>query len=502
MKKITVLFSMFILLILFIFSGCNNNSTEDKKANEKITDIPASTKSTVAMASFQDGMAFLDLGDNKKARASFDKSIEQDPQFGLCYLMRASTSRSAKEFADDIASAKSKMDSASSWEKMYADYMSTNLTGERNKGIEILQKIAADYPDAARAQVNLGNGYAGNNQFDKSREAFLKAIQMDPSNIGAHNALIYSYLFNEPLDLKKAEEYALKLVSLAPKSSGAEITLGDVYRAQNDFQKAKDAYAKAVELDASLPEGYYKLGHANTYLGNLEEARKNYSEAGMHDDINTGAVLNSSYTYLYANDTKAAVKYLFDELAKLNNSSADASQKTNQKSNILTTIATIAIHSGDAATLKSVVSPIIATSKQISIDLGNTKEIKIYEDADSVHWQAMVLMTEGKLEEAKAAEESMKSLLDPIKDDRKLETFHEDMGRISMKQKNYTEAISHFEKTNPNSIYNKYLQAKANEAAGNKDKSIALYKEVLAYNFNGIDNALIRTEVKKILGTP
>ena len=141
-------------------------------------------------------------------------------------------------------------------------------------------------------------------------------------------------------------------------------------------------------------------------------------------------------------------------------------------------------------------------SDQITIDLGNTTEVKIFGKADSIHWQAMIAFAEGKFDDAKAKEEAMKTVLDPIKDDRKLEGYHADMGLISMKQKNYGDAISHFEKADPNSIYYRYMLGKANEGAGNKDKSQALYKEVAAYNFNGVDNALVRNEVKKILGTP
>ncbi|MDP4265797.1 MAG: tetratricopeptide repeat protein, partial [Bacteroidota bacterium] len=70
----------------------------------------------------------------------------------------------------------------------------------------------------------------------------------------------------------------------------------------------------------------------------------------------------------------------------------------------------------------------------------------------------------------------------------------------SMKEKKYTDAISHFEKANPTTIYTKYWQAMANEAAGNKDKAQELFKQVSVYNFNGIDYALVRNEVKKKLG--
>ncbi len=502
MKRTKNFLLAFIFPCALLFLGCNNNSEDKKVAETKISDIPTTSKSTEAIASFKEGVNFFDLGDVKKARESFSKAISQDPKFGLAYLMRANTSNSSKEYADDIASGKANIDSASSWEKMYADYMGTNLTGERNRGLELLQKIATEYPDAAWAQTDLGNAYAGNNQFDKSRQAYSKSIELNPAWVGGYTALTNSYLFNEPKDLKKAEENALKVVSMATKSAGAEITLGDVYRAQNDFAKAKDAYTKAVQLDTEAPEAYYKLGHSNTYLGNMEEARKNYGDAGMRDVSKTGSVLNSAYTYLYAGDPKTAISYLSGELSKMDNPSASMSKLANEKNNLLTTIALIALHIGDAATLKKTVPAIQSTSNQITIDMGNTTEAKIFNTADSLHWQAMVALAEGKFDEAKAIEELMKKAIDPIKDDRKQEGYHADMGRINMNQKNYGDAIGHFEKADPNSIYYKFMLGKANDASGNKEKATALYKEVGAFNFNGIDNALVRNEAKKILGAP
>ena len=100
----------------------------------------------------------------------------------------------------------------------------------------------------------------------------------------------------------------------------------------------------------------------------------------------------------------------------------------------------------------------------------------------------------------KAKAEEMKTALDPIKDDRKLENYHNLLGMISMKQKNYADTVLHFEKSDPNSIYNKYWLAKANEAASNNDKATSLFKEVAAYNFNDIGNAMVSTEVKTKLG--
>ena len=497
MKKFNLFFSLFIFLLVSFLPACNNSSssTATTTTGTKITEMPATSTSKEAVATFKEGMNLLDMGDAKTARASFTKAIEQDPKFGLAYLMRANIATTAKEFTDDIAKGKANLDSASAWEKMYADYLATNLTADRNKGIELAQKMASDNPDAARAQAELANAYNGNNQFDKAREAYEKAIKLNPEWVGGYNGLTASYLFFEPKDLKKAEDNALKTVSMAPKSPGAQILLGDVYRAKNDFAKAKDAYTKAVELNKDAPEAYYKLGHSNIYLGNMEEARKNYADGGMHDVSKIGSVINTSYTYLYAGDQSAAVKYLMNQM---NTAAPDASQKNG----ILNTIASIAIHTGDGATLKQVVPMIKETSAQLTKDLGNTSEAQVLATADSLHWQAMIAMADGKYEEAKAKEEAMKAALATIKDDRKLEGYYADMGMISMKEKKYADAVTDFGKADLNLIYNKYLLAKANEAAGNKDKATALYKEVAAYNFNDVGNALVRTEVRKKLSMP
>ena len=503
MKQIKIVFysTVACMASLFVLPGCNNSS--EKKTDEtsvKVKDIPVTTASKEAMASFQDGLLSFDLGDSKKAKAAFSKAIELDPKLGIAYLYRANLSNSSKEFADDINAGKSHLDSASEWEKMYGDYQVAGLSGDRKKQVEIMEKITSAYPQAARAQVDLSLAYNGNNQLDKARACAQKATELDPKWPGGFGALATSYLFSDPKDLKKAEENASKVVELAPKSAGAEILLGDCYRAQNDMQKAKDAYAKAVALDPESPDAYSKEGNANTYLDNMDEARKNYLDGSTHADVKTTYLVTTAYTYLYANgDYKTAEKTLMDGVAKVD---AAGKSATAEKSNLLTTAAAIAFHYNDAATLKQLVPMITPLSEQIDNDLG-TAEGKAFAKADAANWQSMIAILDGKFDGAKAKAEEMKTALDPIKDDRKLENYHFLMGMISMKQKNYADAITHFEKTDLNNqIYNKYWLAMANEASGNKDKAMSLYKEVAAYNFNDVGNAMVRLEVKKKVATP
>jgi tetratricopeptide (TPR) repeat protein len=291
------------------------------------------------------------------------------------------------------------------------------------------------------------------------------------------------------------------MLNFAPSSPGAEIALGDCYRAQNDLGKARDAYSKAIELDPNSPEAYYKKGHANTFLGNFDEARQNYMDGSKHDEINTNSMQFIAYTYLYAGDFKTALEWLYNQAAKLNTSSSDPQGKNNAtKMMCLQDCAGIASFMNDAGKLKEIVTMLEPLYDQMGNDLG-TPEGKITGKAQLLYQQAIVATLEGNYDMAKSNAEEMKTVLDPISDPSKLDGYEFVMGFINLKQKNATEAITHFEKPHSNSVLTKYFLAMAYEASGNKDRATSLYKELSDYNFNGLDYALIRSDVKKKLAS-
>lgn len=489
--KRTFLYLLLPGLLVLSFS-CKN---ETKKTDEGQV-LASSSTSAEANASFTEGLSSFDLGDRQEARTSFTKAIGQDPKMAIAYIFRATTSNSPKDFADDMNAAKANMATANDWEKLYYDYTMTFLTSDWNKRLEATQKMVSTFPKSARAEAELGNTYLNGNQYDKAREAYQKAVELDPKWVGGYGALVNSYLFSEPKDFKKAEENALKVVELAPKSPGAEIALGDVYRAQNDLQKAKDAYSKAIDLNPNSSAAYYKRGNANTFLGNFDEARQDYTNGAKHDYVKFGEVQDIANTYLYANDRKMAMQYLMDQCKAMDASGAAKDQVTSAKQLCLQQCASIAMHTGDAAGLKGIVAMYEPVNDQLANDLG-TQEAKLGIKADNLYWEAMTDAVAGNFDAAKAKGEEIKTTLATINDPNKLNSYDFLMGYIDMKQKNYTSAISHFEKTNPTqSMYNNFWLAMANEAAGNKDKAMGMYKEIVNYNFNDPGYALIRNEAK------
>jgi tetratricopeptide (TPR) repeat protein len=285
-------------------------------------------------------------------------------------------------------------------------------------------------------------------------------------------------------------------VKLAPASPGMEIALGDCYRAENELEKAKEAYSKAIALDPDSPDAYYKKGNANTFLGNLEEARQNYMDGGKHDQSVTGSIPFIAYTYLYGGDANTAMKCYMDAISVVTASDNDPARINFAKSMYLQDCATIAAFSNDAPKLKEMITQIEPLSVQLGDDLGS-EEAKLSQKASVLTLKAMSASLDGKFDDAKATAEQIKKILEPLTDPNKLDGYEFVLGFNSFKQKNFTEAITHFAKIQQSSLYYKYWLASAYEAAGDKDKAKNLYKELSGNNFNSLEFALIRNEVRK-----
>jgi len=461
----------------------------------RVTEFVPTTSSPEAQAIFKEALVAYDMGEQRKARSLFSKAIEKDPNMGLAYLLRSGTATSTKEWADDIKMGKSKMANASEWEKMYGDFLYTDFTGNREEGLMLAKKMAQTFPDAARAHAQLGNAYLNNKQYDLAEAAFQNAIAKNASWTGGYDGLANIYMFTERKDLAKAQQNAAKIAELSPDRPGSHILLGDTYRAQNNFQKAAEHYTKAISLDGKASEGYFKLGHAHVYLGKYDEARKNFKKASEYDSRRAFAEVLEATTHAYEGDSKKAMKELIKAADKYEKATGDKAMNNADQFNLLNSAAVIAVHNGDVKTLKELLPRIAPLAKENLAAVG-TPEAKLFEQADALNWEGLMAMSEGNFAAAREKAEKMKVILDPLKDSRKLEGYHNLIGLTNLKEKKYQEAADHLSQADMQSIYTKYLLARAYEGLGDKKKAQEYYNEVSNYNFNNVENALVRYEVK------
>lgn len=104
---------------------------------------------------------------------------------------------------------------------------------------------AADKGEAARLNYELGARYYRNGNYNLARERLLYSIELKPRNAVAHStlALTYQKLGNERL-AADAYEQAIKI---APKEHGIQNTYAVFLCGQNEFDKARKYFDRAVK---------------------------------------------------------------------------------------------------------------------------------------------------------------------------------------------------------------------------------------------------------------
>ncbi|MGC9399382.1 MAG: tetratricopeptide repeat protein [Anaerolineae bacterium] len=190
--------------------------------------------------------------------------------------------------------------------------------GEYQAAVQVLEEIVANNEENAEAYFLLGLSYFNLNQYQKARDAFNRALELDPQraaaihhNLGAlayqmgdietaetefkaaleiepddpdtHYQLGATYLIKalpaeqqtpDPERLAQARAEFEQALELAPGKAEALVGLGNSYLLENRLEEAIETLAKAVEASPEMPEALFALGRAYALNGQSEEARE------------------------------------------------------------------------------------------------------------------------------------------------------------------------------------------------------------------------------------
>lgn len=498
MKKITTPLATFMVAILLVLVACESPKTTEVLYPEN--EVPISSNSDEAIKELVAGLAIYDQGNGQKARPYFEKALALDPDFVSAQMYRAYTSNSSKDWSENRDKFLAMRDKANDAEKIMMDIVQADMEDDDVKELALSKQLVEKYPNSARAYENLAGSYNSVNETDKARESLAKAMELNPDYTSAISNLGISYLFISPKDFTKAQEYLAKVVEMIPESSRAHIDLGDSYRAQNNLEKALASYVKASELDPEDQVALSKAGHANSFLGNFDAARKNFQDSRAVSEFGTGSYNFEAYTYIYEGDHKKALAFLMDAAKGVDDMDIPESNKTGTKANCTFNCAMIAMHHGDTEHLKEVVELMRPLSAQLGKDVASNAA-SLNQKANMHYWDAIASASEGNYEDAVTKAEMIKTTLASVNDPNKLRRFDRAHAFIYYKQGNYAKALEHASKLDKDNVYDRYWMAHANKMAGNTDKATEIFKEIADNNFNSVGYALIRNEVKEMLAS-
>ena len=182
---------------------------------------------------------------------------------------------------------------------------------------EAQRKFAAARESEAAAALREGSTLLRDQQWDKARAAFLRALDKKPGDAKA----IYNLALAN-LHLDRSEEALAgfqKLISLddaAPGTIGRDLraltltNLGLLYIDTKGYAEAESALEEAVKLDPGNQPGWSNLGVVRRRLGKLLPAAEAFRRAAELAPTDPGAMNNLALAYIDAKDWVSAVALL------------------------------------------------------------------------------------------------------------------------------------------------------------------------------------------------
>jgi tetratricopeptide (TPR) repeat protein len=110
----------------------------------------------------------------------------------------------------------------------------------------------------------------------KARAAYRKALDLEPSHVGAQVNL--GYLLHAAGELEAAERVYRGALQWAPRNAIVLFNLGVVLEDLQRAEEAVSAYRAAIEVDRELADAHYNLARLEEARGQAQDALRHYSE--------------------------------------------------------------------------------------------------------------------------------------------------------------------------------------------------------------------------------
>lgn len=452
-------------------------------------EIPITCNSNDALQSFLNGREAFEMNRMDVALLHFNEAIIKEPSFVLAYLYKAYSSDNIAEKKINIDQALKFRNKTSEGERILLEMESIAPENKEGKNLQLATQLVKLYPNSGRALLIMAREYQAINDITKFRDLVRDAIQTEPTSPLGYRALAASYVLNKPIDLVLAEKYMKKFVELRPNEALAHLALGDVYRAQMRFFDAKEAYAKAIEINPKADVAYAKRGYMNSFMGILEEAESDFQAAR---DLKSKKSIQDNYlqSFLFPDSENSTFQ-------KVTDFAYDPNSPENEHYFCCSIIAMSKglyappVESLDEteclgqALLKETVAPDV--SKMLS-NFAFLSSIRAIED--------------GNFELATQKIDEFDHLTMGAKDPKSSPVYNYLTGLNHLKQKQYARAINHYQKSDLGNACVKFELGLAYDGVGNYEKARELFQEVTQCNFPSPRTPVMVKMAQKWINTP
>ncbi|HET7294558.1 MAG TPA: tetratricopeptide repeat protein [Vicinamibacteria bacterium] len=365
--------------------------------------------------------------------------------------------------------------------------------------VELARKVVKADPDFA-----LGQYYVSVFEPDPkaAREAGEKAAELAKQASEGERRFIEAMAIanaNGGANFRDGIPHLEKIAADYPDERLVQVILGQLYQADNQWEKARAAFKRTEELKPGSPRVKAFLATDLVLKGRYTEAREAYAAVtkALPEGAAPGAIrYGAAFTYLYEGDPDAAIKSLEAFLAEYRQSGA---AQGFPEVFIWNSIARINLESGRPE----------AAMAAYEKGYGSVPGSGLPDDQKQVwlgrlrHGKARALAKLGKTDEAWAEAEAIRKMIEVGGDAGKQywPAYHYLAGYLKLEAGDAKAAVEHLKQADPKDPFHRLLLARAYERLGEKESARGAYQEVLASTTNSIERALAYPEARKKLGS-
>ena len=285
MKKL-----LLFLITITTFISCSSNENEALR----IEYTSSSEEAKALFKEFQTNWEQRNWNPDLQ-EALMDSILKLDPNFYAAKLRN--NFGTASETREHLLDAYNNRTKLTDIEKrlIEAEY-ERRINGNRTKEDKLVDDLVADYPNYYQLRIYSGGIKNALQNIKGSKKRWEEALEVNPQSFEAHVNLAFLHFptgnnFNmlavDERDLEVAKDYLNRGSKIYPESSRWSRFLGNVYRAEGDFEKAENEYQKSLDIIADFEAGaesnsyansLLMMGHVNTFTGKYNKARDYYDQ--------------------------------------------------------------------------------------------------------------------------------------------------------------------------------------------------------------------------------
>lgn len=193
-------------------------------------------------------MHFTRQNNWKAALEWADRYIEVLPDNDFAYAVHGGIQAAMEEY--DLALADFEKALKLNPQSLLARSGMASVYMEQKKGeqaLKLTEEMLTIAPKLAFPYVEHAGALMSQKEFEKARQEIAKALEIDPFDLDALQK--QAFLNLEAKDYTQATQNIVHIAEVKPKAPEAHILRAEVYRAQEDAQRAREELLKAIEID-------------------------------------------------------------------------------------------------------------------------------------------------------------------------------------------------------------------------------------------------------------